>query len=424
MTMRFTTVAASVTLALGAAAADAADINDMFSVQGFGTSAVVHSSEDRADFVGNLFQPKGAGFSHEWDMRPDTLVAGQLAMHFSDKFSAIVQAVSQYSYDESYKPHIEWANVKYQATSALSLRAGRIVLPSFMVSETRFVGYANPWVRPPQEIYFPAAITSNDGVDATYVIATGKVRNAVQGFWGTSKSKLSAGSAKANPSWGLNYSAEFGSTKLRAGYYATKLDLDLPTLEPIFAGLNGLGTALSAFGFQPAASQAFALADQYSLKGMQLATYSLGASYDPGQWFVTAEGSMFEGDGFLADSKAGYVTGGYRIKTFTPYITVASLESDIRFVSGISTSGLPAGLAAGAIGINAGVNTTLESFSGSQSSVSLGTRWDFMSNLALKVQYDRVNIDKGSHGQLSNMQPDYQPGGNVHLISVAVDFVF
>jgi hypothetical protein len=273
-------------------------------------------------------------------------------------------------------------------------------------------------------VYFVSAITSNDGVDATYAFATGKVRNTVQGFWGTTKADLPSGTVEAKPSWGLNYSAELGDTKLRVGYISTKLDLDLPTIEPIFAGLNCLGGALSAFGFQPAASQAFALANKYAIKGMQLSTYSFGVNYDPGQWFVMAEGALFKGDGFLSDSKSGYVTGGYRIKTFTPYVTVASIKSDIPVEAGISTSGLPGGLAGGVVGINAGLNTTLQSFSGSQSSVSLGTRWDFMGNLALKAQYDRLNIGEGSHGRLTNVQPGYQPGGKVDLISISVDFMF
>ncbi|HEY4368233.1 MAG TPA: hypothetical protein VGN07_13450 [Steroidobacteraceae bacterium] len=424
MTLRFTTLAAAVALTLGGAAAGAADFNDIFSVRGFGTSGVVHSSEDRADFVGSIFQPNGAGYSHEWDMRPDTLVAGQLNMHFSDKFSAIVQAVAQYQYDETYTPHIEWANIKYQVTQDLALRAGRIVLPSFLVSESRFVGYANPWVRPPQELYYVSSITSNDGVDATYSFPAGHVRNSVQAFWGTAKSDLPTGEAEAKPSWGVNYTAEIGDAKLRAGYIATKLNLHLPSVNPIFAGLDGLGSALSGAGFQSAADQALSLANRYKLDDMQLSTYSLGASYDPGRWFVMAEGAMFKGDGFLADSNSGYITGGYRIKTFTPYLTVAAIKSDIPHEDGISIAGLPVGFAAGATGLNAGVNTSLQNFSGSQHSVSIGTRWDFMSNFDLKVQYDRLSLGENSHGRLTNTQPGFVPGGDVDLVSISVDFMF
>ena len=424
MTSRFTTLAAGIALALGTAAASAADLNDIFSVHGFGTSGIVHSSEDRADFVGSIFQPNGAGYTHEWDMRPDTLVAGQLSMHFNDKFSAIVQAVAQYQYDESYTPHIEWANVKYQATDALALRVGRVVLPSFLVSESRFVGYANPWVRPPQEVYFVSPITSNDGFDATYSFTNGKVHSAVQGFWGTTKADLSAGDVKAKPSWGLNYTAEFGNSKARAGFIATKADINISSLDPIFAGLNQLGGALAAFGFQSAGAQAFALEDKYSLKGQKLTTYSVGYSYDPGQWFVMTEGALFVGDGFLSDSKSAYLLGGYRIGKFTPYASVARVKADIPFEPGISTAGLPGPLAAGAVGLNAGLNTTLESFSSSQSGISVGTRWDFMNNFDVKVQYDHIDIDSGSHGRLTNQQPGFVPGGTVDLISVAVDFMF
>ena len=47
-----------------------------------------------------------------------------------------------------------------------------------------------------------------------------------------------------------------------------------------------------------------------------------------------------------------------------------------------------------------------------------------MRNAALKLQYDRLNLDAGSSGRLGNVHPAFQPGGTVNVFSVAVDFVF
>jgi hypothetical protein len=40
------------------------------------------------------------------------------------------------------------------------------------------------------------------------------------------------------------------------------------------------------------------------------------------------------------------------------------------------------------------------------------------------VQFDRVALGAGSRGTFGNVQPDFQPGGIVRLVSAAVDFLF
>ena len=59
-----------------------------------------------------------------------------------------------------------------------------------------------------------------------------------------------------------------------------------------------------------------------------------------------------------------------------------------------------------------------------QSTVSLGVRWDLLRSAALKLQYDRVMLGDGSHGVFGNVQPGFQAGSTVQLISASFDFVF
>jgi len=59
-----------------------------------------------------------------------------------------------------------------------------------------------------------------------------------------------------------------------------------------------------------------------------------------------------------------------------------------------------------------------------QHTISIGTRWDFAKNAALKVQYDHVDLDAGSTGTFGNIQPGFQPGSRVGIFSAVVDFVF
>lgn len=195
---------ALVALALYATGARADDSDtSMFSLGGFGTLGVVHSSEDRADFTGSLFKPSGAGHTRAWSADVDSLIAAQATARFTPKLSAVLQVVSEQDYEGTYRPHVEWANVKYQFTPEFSARIGRTVLPIYMVADSRKVNFANPWVRPPTHIYAMVPITSNDGVDASLRVPVGPAINTIQLTAGRSDSKfpdsrgLASGSATA-----------------------------------------------------------------------------------------------------------------------------------------------------------------------------------------------------------------------------------
>ncbi len=49
-----------------------------------------------------------------------------------------------------------------------------------MESDSRQVGYADPWVRPPVEVYHLVPNTNNDGVDASYRMSAGSAINTMQ----------------------------------------------------------------------------------------------------------------------------------------------------------------------------------------------------------------------------------------------------
>lgn len=383
-----------------------------FRFSGFGTLAATYSDERRADFVSTIFQPNGPGYTRPWAITPDSKFGMQMDAVFSDRISAVVQVVAQHRHDNSFMPQVEWANLKYQATSDLSVRVGRIATPTFLVSDTRFVGYAQPWIRPPVEVYGVLPITSNDGVDLSWRSRFGDASNTVQAYYGRATARLKTGEATSKPGWGVIDTVQLGDLSLRAGYSANRVDIDFPGITTLVNGINNFA-ALPA----PVGPQAAALAAKYSTRDMHLGAFSLAANYDPGKWFVMAEFVDLNGEGFLVDSRSWYVTGGYRMGSFTPYATYARTRSRVTTEPGIP---LPA-----AAPLNAGINAALNNqFNGSQSTLTLGVRWDVMKNTALKAQYDRIDLAANSAGRLANVQPGFVRGGNVNLFSAALDFVF
>lgn len=382
-----------------------------FKFSGFGTVAAVHSSESNADFVGSTFQPNGAGHTRATSFSPDSKLGGQVNANFGSGVSAVLQLVSQQRYDNTWKPQVEWLNLKYQATPELSLRVGRIALPTSLLSESRFVGYANAWVRPPQETYGAWPFTNNDGVDAAYSSPIGSANNTVQVYYGKSTVRTPSIVAKSDPAWGVSDSVEIGSLTLKAGYASSKMSFESEALSGLVGGLAAFSGAPA-----PVGPQAQALVDQFRLEGLKVSAVALGAIYDPGDWFVMGEVVSTTGVSFFSDSNAWYASAGYRFGAFTPYASYGKVKAKKPVATPIdSPSAAP---------LNAGLNAVIDGFGMTQHTVSAGMRWDFMKNVALKAQVDRITTGDKSTGRYANVQPGYVPGGTATLVTVAVDFVF
>ena len=117
------------------------------------------------------------------------------------------------------------------------------------------------------------------------------------------------------------------------------------------------------------------------------------------------------------------MTGGYRLAAFTPYAGFAQ-SSKLANTSdpGLNVSSLPPALQGFAFGLNAGLDTFLHP--NGYDTFTLGTRWDLVESVALKLQLDHMRLDSGSNANLINLQPGYVPGGEVNVFSATIDFVF
>jgi hypothetical protein len=409
-----TVVMALCAMPLSAAGADAAypgSAASIFSFSGFGTVGETHSSENEADFTNSIFQPNGAGHTRSWSPEVDSLIGGQLSARITPELSAVVQVIAQQNYDGTYRPHVEWANIKYQFTPELSVRVGRFELPTFLYSDTRKVGYTYPWVRPPVEVYSLLPISASDGAGFSYSQNAGDLTNITQGGYVQSNTPLpgNRGAAIARDSINVSNTTEYKSLTFLVSYQHARLTI---------ASLDGFLNTFRMFGPQGAA-----IADKYNSDSKAVVTSVIGASYDPGHWFLTSEWGLNRSNSFLGDHTAWYVSGGYRVGKFTPYVTYARESAASNSDPGLTLTALPPAQAGFASSLNAALNATLRTIS-AQSTISLGARWDFASDLDLKLQIDHTRIAADSDGNLINIQPGFQPGGTVNLFSATVDFVF
>ncbi len=397
-------------LSCGAAAANDTSPST-WKLSGFGTLGAVHANTDQADFSNSVLKASGAGASGRWSTDVDSRLGVQLDVALMPQWSAVVQLVSEQRYDNSYRPQVEWANVKYQVTPDIAVRAGRVSLPVFMAAEHRKIGYIYSAVRQPTEVAGGLPITSSDGADLSWRWYTGDVRHTTRFQAGRIDMALAEGTRlRASGIVGLTHSVDVGNLSARGTVIGGNVTVNLA--DPLFAALKQFGPA------------GVNLADRYSVDHKRFTLVTLGAEYDTGDWFATIEGGRQRSQSLLGTNVGVAVGAGYRWQAFTPYVGYSTVHAQSRTTTtGLPLAGMPPQLAGIGAALNAGLNQLLTALP-EQSTFSAGTRWDALTNIALKLQFERVTPHGTSRGMLINTQPGFMSRRPIIVTSVTLDFVF
>ncbi len=404
--MKHTLLAASILTALGLMPVQAATLgNDQLTISGFGTLAAARSNTEDARFTRSN-QREGTAGTTTFGL--DSNLGLQATYTLSDKLSATTQILSRKSTGDSFTTELGWAFIKYKVSDEVAVRAGRVVTPVFLISDYQNVGYANTMMRPPVEMYGQVNLENIDGADVTWQHSFGDTNVTAQAAVGVGRGKsyLASNHSEGHfqaPTGAVSISAEHGPVTLRVGY--TQADFKLGDA----ATLNSLTKTLRAVGFPQ-------VADDVSLsEGKRMSFTSFGLLADWNNILVQAEYGMRRGKEpvYLTESNAWYTLVGYRFGKVLPYYTHAKFDGKG------SNIVVPAGLAR-IPALNAALQGAVAR--SSQSTDTVGVRWDFARSAALKVQVDRVKP-----GARSGFLIDVTPAGvgkNVTVVAAGVDFVF
>lgn len=252
-------------------------------LNGFGTLGLVHSSESRADFSSGNYQPTGAGFTRSWSPDVDSRLGLQIFAALTPKLDAVLQVVTEQQWDDSYRPTIEWANIRYELNPEIKMRIGRIAMPSYLSSNSRKVGFSYPLLRPPIEVYRLMPISNSDGIDINYRVASGDVCHSLTVLFGSNRQTNTRGQViHSSDVAGLFYTFDYGPFAVHLAHQTREAS----TLTP----------PLTRFT-------------------------SVGASYDEGQWFAMAEwgqASVYSPANTLDVRQGWFASAGYRLGDFTP----------------------------------------------------------------------------------------------------------
>lgn len=389
-----------------------------FNLSGFGTIGFVKTNTDDAQFRNGYLQPSGA--DKRLTQSVDSKLALQLGAKFTKDLSATVQVMSQYNGDSTYSPKFEWAFLKYDIDSDLSVRAGRVGMPVFLISDFRNVGYANIWARPPGEVYIQVPFSSFDGADLLWRKSFGDNTLTIQPYVGRAEQKLADQlTGKADSLMGVNSTFEMGSLQLRAGYTKTKLSLSSPSLNGLLVGMRKIGGLIPGWG---------ATADAMEANKKDASFLGLGATWDDGKWLAQTEYTQRRTKSYVEDTNAWYGTLGYHFGDFTPYVSYSSIKTNHNDVADkLIAPPLQApcvGAAAAQVGCIKAIAQSVMSGS-DQSTTSLGLRWNAYKNVALKVQFDQVKpeADKDNWFYTQDWRPGVK-GKTVNVYSLVADFVY
>ncbi|HME39714.1 MAG TPA: hypothetical protein VKG63_12240 [Steroidobacteraceae bacterium] len=359
---------AALPLALAAGSAIAgSSVGDMFSYSGFGTAGVLHTNTSDAEYV-QTGQTSGA--TNGFDFKTDSKLGLQGTVTPTPWLSGTVQALAEERFDDSLAPKIEWAFIKLKPVSGVSVRAGQMALPSFLVSDSRNVGYANTWLRAPDEVYGQSTFDVYTGADVTYAHSIGSYTVTLDAL---------AGHTKADYLLGPDYVAVINGHKLSG--YSASVDAGVATLRysyvrtNIDADIDGFTAARLVYTFT-----------------------SIGATYDRNDVLLQSEFIAKHTQLTAYDVNGWYVLGGYRLGKWLPYGIYAAGQTP----TGPNPPGPPLP-------------------NESKHTISAGVRADLIKSVDFKLQIDRESTyPNGS--PFINIQPGFE--GKAFVYSFAIDFVF
>ena len=403
-----------------------AEAESAWGLSGFGTVGLTSQSGGSGwGFMRNGNQP---GATSSTSFTSDSRAGVQVNWSSGAQWEAAVQAVGfQRPPGTPLSESIEWAYAAYRLGPNTRIRVGRTSPDIFLFADSRNVGYALPWARPPVDFYGFSPVSSLDGIDLEHRWTSGDANWRGRVATGSFDSSSSSSTGERYPLhgrdvWALSLAREQGGLLLKASYLRTRLKADLgPDIQQLRAGLDQLPDIPV-----PGLADAIDPLRQNLWAGGPGSYLALAAQYDTGPWTIITEGSNLRVPNSPLDARRGYASVSYRLGEVSYYGLVSRVAPRRAAAStpdlvtpltpvigpqGAQQAQVLAGYAAAA-----GALSRYD-----QSTVGIGMRWDMSPTTALKIQADRFKVHPagGAGWRNSSAQPTQGT-----LLTVLVDFVW
>jgi hypothetical protein len=406
-------------------------------INGFGTVGSLATQIPQPwTFRRDYFQPNDSGGYANTLI--DSRVGVQANYSLGSQWELAGQAVARRQVpDAPISQLLQWAFVSYRPLPDLALNIGRRSQDIFLIADYRDVGFAYPWVRPNVDVYSPLPLYSTDGADMAWTWHTGSVKWNSKTSYGvasyTAPTPVNDLSVKVRLSgvFSETLSGEYNGLTVKLSYQVLHLSRSsVPQFDQLIDVLRQIQPLLPL----AQATQDQEYIDLLTVNHAFVRYLGLGAMYDHDEWLIHSEVSRINGELSVANGWRGYSSIGYRIGSVIPFVMVARTlpKQDVTpLPSDWVTPLTPAFGSVAANLIQSGAAQAVQSYDLArmdQRSVSLGMRWDFAAQTALKLQWDYFHVYDTGWGLWGNNAPAGAavPSGAdyANVFSATLDFLF
>jgi hypothetical protein len=396
---------------LHAVFAHAADDVPDWTFKGFGTLGAVYHDASGVEYRRDISQGTAGAKAGHVSFGQDSMLAVQGDYRGSEALSGTLQVISRLDAENSFAPQVSMAHLKYRNGDAL-LRAGRLIIETYLEGDAAEVGYANLMVRQPV-IFYPRYM---DGLDAevAHPVGDGMVRVKAMGGRSTGKLTSAGGSFDTAGSSLAGIGAEYSSSG-----WTTRIVSARYTLKKEAAEMQPGGALSSALSMTPNGVQ---LQELLAMQGRRFNIRMVELAYDREGWQGHAGYATTRSRGW-PDQYTAFLNSGYRMGDLTPYASYADQRCARTFVG----TGIPDGLSAQTDALNLAVANVQAAQFVNQTDVALGVRYDVRPRMALKLQWDRLRYRDPDRviDSATMATPAVQRGYKVlNLYSLVLDFMF
>ncbi|NRB37920.1 MAG: porin [Pseudomonadales bacterium] len=416
---------------------------------GFATLGYSKASIDEVDTGDNEYLDGQLnnleGMTGKGNFRDLNRLGLRLDVPMDDKLAFTTQLIAKGSND--YDPEVDWLFVTYSFTPNISLSVGKVRTPLFMYSDYLDVGYAYQWIKPPFSVYGSPTINSTEGAKLSWIADLGgSWLSEVQVWAGQSNEtleELDDTPFTLTDQTGISWSLEREWLVLRGVYVQGKGTIITDELTgvdeniaAINAGINGVAATspfMSPIDLTSVRTDVSYDEDKNEFLG-------LGIMLDFESFFIGAEASRVKSDNNLpvGDLDSYYVLTGVRLPADVTLSLTYSVDSDAEkpeiyenynALTAASIVGIDQTIAvisdtddilalntlkAQTLGLGAGLETqVIERQRKERETITVGARWDFHRQAALKGEY--IMQDK-SIGVAEEVSPT--------AFRIAIDLIF
>lgn len=383
---------------------------------GFGTLGIGRVTTSEASVL---------DYDDQWSARSDTALGVQLSHGLTEKISVTTQVIAQdnnHNNTTDFEVEFEWFFFSYAFDNGAQFRIGRLRTPTFLYSDVLAVGYAQPWVRPPLNIYISnlTATTNFDGIDLSFSTEMFEHEFDITAYAGVMDDSISGLQVEADPIMGVRMAFLFDVFRLQYNIGFAKNSIS-------DVGFNQLATQFELAGqMNPIFSE---LAGAHSIDDEAYQIHGLGLQADVEDWTFILEATTLRSNGSNVESRTSgvYFSVARQFEQWMPYSVFGYTDN---LYNGKLFDLLEQSYAPFPAGIPAGFDSDLDILRGFASltynetrntsySWTLGCRYDFHPQAALKMEFQYFENPSLATPKALPTNTD-----SIVLSTVVLDFVF